>query len=98
VSNGAVETLDPSSSCCSTEANGVNSAGVIVGTWDGLPMAWIPGTGVVSLSQNQGAAYAVNDAGQIVRYVRGPDGREHAMLWTLSAPAAPRSAHPVRRP
>lgn len=69
---------------------GINDNGVVVATVKGSGGAWVPAkwsaSGVFSLlplptGSSEGAAVAVNNAGDIVGWIRAPNGNRRAWLW-----------------
>jgi probable HAF family extracellular repeat protein len=56
---------------------------------------WTSAHGMTQLPSLSGdvddEAYGMNESGQIVGYANSPDGRMHAILWTLARPGDPRN-------
>lgn len=75
--------------CTSSEANGINLQGTVVGSCMGntgrIPFVWTPQAGMKALSvpawATEGSANAVSKAGTIVGVVRAKWGTEYAVCW-----------------
>ncbi len=65
-------------------AVGVNNAGQIVGTVDGMPALWQPNGDLVVLAAS-GAAKSINDSGHVVGFAIDANLVSHAFLWTPAA-------------
>ena len=85
-SGGAPKDLGTLGSGLQSEAWGINRAGTVVGySWTGSgigPHAFVydDARGMVDLSGDPGAAYDINDAGEIAGHEVAGDG-DHAFLW-----------------